>query len=160
MDLGGFRSELRTDVVLFSTYGMRTEYYHPFTPVGKWFVSPEALAFNTPFDLYKNNKQIAEYRLQQYGGGMDLGYQFNKDSELRLGYQAVYETASLRIGTPDIEVHGGRLSGARASYQYIGTDSPVVPRTGTELTSTFQYRDHGAGRPERLPGGGDQHQYV
>jgi NTE family protein len=151
MDFGGFRSELRTDVVLLSTYGVRTEYYHPFTPVGKWFISPEALAFNTPFDLYKNNKQIAEYRFQQYGGGIDLGYQFNKDSELRLGYQAIYETASLRIGTPDIEVHGGTLSGPRASYQYIGTDSPVVPRKGTELTSTFQYRDQAPGAPSGYP---------
>src|SRR5208283_4838363 len=88
---------------------------------------------------------------QQYGGGLDLGYQFNRDSELRVGYQAVYETASLRIGSPDIQVNGGRLSGARAIYQYIGTDSPVVPRSGTELTGTFQYRDTAPGAPSGFP---------
>jgi NTE family protein len=151
LDFGGFRSELRTDVSLFSTYGIRSEYFHPFTPESRWFVSPDALVVSTPFDLYKNNKQIAEYRLQQYGGGLDLGYQFNRESELRVGYQAVYETASLRIGSPDIQVNGGRLSGARASYQYIGTDSPVVPRSGTHLTGTFQYRDTAPGAPSGYP---------
>ena len=151
LDLGGFRSELRNDVEVFSTYGIRSEYFHPFTPQSRWFVSPEALVFSTPLDLYQNNKQIAEYRLEQFGGGLDLGYQFNRASELRVGYQAVYETASLRIGSPDIPVNGGRLSGARASYQYIGTDSPVVPRSGTELTSTFQYRDTAPGAPSGYP---------
>ncbi len=151
LDLGGFRSEWRTDVELFSLYGIRSEYYHPFTAEGKWFVAPEALAISTPLDLYLNNKQIAEYRLAQYGGGLDLGYQFNRDSQLRFGYEAVYETAYLRIGTPDIQAKGGTLSGARASYRYIGTDSPVVPRSGTELESTFQYRDKAPGASGGYP---------
>ena len=32
LDIGGFRSEWRNDVILFSDYGLRSEYYHPFTP--------------------------------------------------------------------------------------------------------------------------------
>src|SRR5271166_3921782 len=32
VDLGGYRSELRNDFILFSQYGLRSEYYHPFTP--------------------------------------------------------------------------------------------------------------------------------
>ena len=33
LDFGGFRSEWRTDFVLFSDYGLNSEYYHPFTPL-------------------------------------------------------------------------------------------------------------------------------
>ncbi len=32
LDFGGFRSEWRTDIILFSDYGLNSEYYHPFTP--------------------------------------------------------------------------------------------------------------------------------
>src|SRR5271166_6120407 len=32
VDFGGYRSEWRNDFVLFSQYGLRSEYYHPFTP--------------------------------------------------------------------------------------------------------------------------------
>ena len=32
LDVGGFRSEWRNDFILFSEYGLRSEYYHPFTP--------------------------------------------------------------------------------------------------------------------------------
>ena len=30
MDLCGYRSEWRNDVILFSEYGLRSEYYRPF----------------------------------------------------------------------------------------------------------------------------------
>ncbi len=32
-DIGGFRSEWRNDIILFSEYGLNSEYYHPFTPL-------------------------------------------------------------------------------------------------------------------------------
>ena len=44
LDVGGFRSEWRNDIVLFSEYGVRSEYYHPFTPLTHWFVAPRGLA--------------------------------------------------------------------------------------------------------------------
>ncbi len=47
-DVGGFRSEWRNDIVLFSDYGLRSEYYHPFTPQTHWFIAPRALAENQP----------------------------------------------------------------------------------------------------------------
>ena len=47
-DIGGFRSEWRNDIVLFSDYGLNSEYYHPFTPQTHWFVAPRVLADNNP----------------------------------------------------------------------------------------------------------------
>ncbi len=56
IDFGGYRSQLRTDIILFSEYGLRSEYYHPFTPTTHWFVAPRGLADNDPFYLYNENK--------------------------------------------------------------------------------------------------------
>ena len=62
IDFGGYRSELRTDFILFSEYGLRSEYYHPFTPLTHWFVAPRGLADNDPFYLYNENKLLSIYR--------------------------------------------------------------------------------------------------
>jgi NTE family protein len=145
MDIGGFRSELRTDVSLLSTYGIRTEYYHPFTPDSRWFIAPSVSVSNSPLDLYKNDQQIAEYRIKQYGGGLDFGYEINRKSEIRAGYNTFYRTANVRLGTPDIVVQGGRLGTASLRYAYIGVDDPVIPRSGNFLTTSFGYTDTAPG---------------
>ncbi len=78
MDFGGYRSELRNDFILFSQYGLRSEYYHPFTPLTHWFVAPRGLADNDPFYLFANNKLVSIYRQTNVGGGIDVGYQFGR----------------------------------------------------------------------------------
>jgi NTE family protein len=151
LDLGGFRSEWRTDFSLLSTYGITSEYYRPFTPDSRWFIAPRVQAINFPLNLYHENKEIAEYRIGQYGGGLDFGYQFNRNSEVRLGYSALYENGSLRIGGPVVNASGGRLSGTKLSYTFDGTDSPLIPRSGTYLTGSFQYTDSAPGAPTGFP---------
>ena len=40
MDVGSYRSELRTDVILGSQYQLAAEYYHPLTTTSNWFIAP------------------------------------------------------------------------------------------------------------------------
>src|SRR5262249_30996503 len=40
LNFGGYRRELRNDVILGSEYGIASEYYRPFSPTGNWFVAP------------------------------------------------------------------------------------------------------------------------
>ena len=56
LDLGGFRSEWRTDLILFSQYGLTSEYYHPISPLSHWFVAPRATLQEDPFYVYQDNK--------------------------------------------------------------------------------------------------------
>ena len=79
LDIGGFRSEWRTDIIVFSQYGIRSEYYHPFTPLTHWFVAPRGLGENNPFYLYDDNKLVSIYRRTDFGGAVDFGYQFGSD---------------------------------------------------------------------------------
>ena len=61
-DIGGFRSEWRNDIILFSQYGLRSEYYHPFNPTTGWFVAPRVLAYSDPLYFYDNNQLVSTYR--------------------------------------------------------------------------------------------------
>jgi len=89
-DLGGFRAEWRNDISLLSDYGLKSEYYHPFTPQAHWFVAPRGLAMNQPFYLYNNNLTTI-YRRSTVGGGIDVGYQFGSIGELRVGYEGAWQ---------------------------------------------------------------------
>ena len=68
LDIGGFRSEWRNDIIMFSQYGLRSEYYHPFTPLTRWFIAPRGLVENDPFYLYNQNKLVTQYRRTDLGG--------------------------------------------------------------------------------------------
>ncbi len=52
LNFGGYRRELRTDVIFGSQYGVSTEYYRPFTPTSEWFVAPRATYNNAQFPLF------------------------------------------------------------------------------------------------------------
>ena len=104
LDIGGYRSELRTDVSVGSTWQLASEYYRPLTPTSMWFVAPRFAATSSPFDFYDRSEQIADYRIRQVGGGFDLGYEINRFSEIRLGYDAGYLETKLAVGDPVYEV--------------------------------------------------------
>jgi NTE family protein len=130
LDVGGFRSEWRTDLSLGSIWGLSTEYYRPVSAISKWFVATRLFATNVPFDLYDRSTQLAQYRIRRYGGGADVGFAIDRFSELRLGYEIGYFRSSLSIGSPVLPAPEGRTGVSSIGYSLDRLDSPLVPRTG------------------------------
>jgi NTE family protein len=140
LDVGGFRSEWRNDIVLFSEYGVRSEYYHPFTPLTHWFVAPRGLADSNPFYIYDNNKLLSIYRRNTLGGGLDFGYQFGTTGELRVGYEGGWERFARQIGNPnELPSVSGSFGDARMQYKLDRLDNAVIPRAGRNLQVNFQW---------------------
>jgi NTE family protein len=141
MDIAGFRSEWRTDFTFGQTYGIATELYRPFTPLGKWFFAPSINGSDTTFRIYEKQNPKAEYRLDRISGAFDLGYAFSRFSEARVGYEIGYGDAELRLGVPDYTSFSGRLSGLRARYILDYRDQAIIPTRGYYLQSNFHYYD-------------------
>jgi NTE family protein len=142
LDVGGFRSEWRTDIILFSQYGLRSEYYHPFTPLTHWFVAPRGLVDNTPLYVFDNNKLVSIYRETNLGGAADVGYQFGTTGELRVGYEGGWEHFTPEIGNPkELPTFSGAYGITRLQYKLDRLDSPVIPRAGQNLQADFYYTD-------------------
>jgi NTE family protein len=140
LDIGGFRSEWRTDIIVFSQYGIRSEYYHPFTPQSHWFVAPRLLAENDPFYLYDDNKLLTIYRRLDAGGGIDTGYQFGRIAELRVGYEGGWEKFSRQIGNPnELPSFSGGYGNAKFQFRMDRLDDAVIPRAGQNLVADFHW---------------------
>jgi NTE family protein len=133
-DFGRYRSELRNDVIVGSNYGLDSEYYHPFKPTTRWFISPRVGLFSTQLNLYSDQTLLATYRQKKAGGGVDAGYAFGRSGELRLGYEGAYERLSPIIGNSSVlPTVSGQTGDIRAQYQVEDTDNPVVPLAGRRL---------------------------
>jgi NTE family protein len=152
LDVGGFRSEWRNDIVLFSDYGVRSEYYHPFTPLTHWFVAPRGVADSNPFYIYDNNKLLSIYRRNTLGGGLDFGYQFGTTGELRVGYEGGWERFARQIGNPnELPSVSGTFGDARIQYKLDRLDNAVIPRAGQNLQANFQWTSTSPEAPKPYP---------
>lgn len=151
LDVAGFRSEWRTDILFGNTYGLHSELYRPITPLSKWFIAPDGVASTRVFKIYDKGNPLADYKMGQADIGLDVGYAFNRFSELRFGYEVGYLDADLRLGTPVFNPVVGRVGAAKMHYLYDHTDSPVIPRRGVRSETTLRWFDTSPGAPSAFP---------
>ncbi len=151
LDVGGFRSELRTDFAVGARYEARTEYYRPLHPLSKWFVAPRVGANRIPLNIYNEDDIIAEYRLNRVFGGVDVGYNFDRFSEFRIGYETGYASAGRRIGIPLFPELSGRTGATRARFAMDRLDSPIIPRRGGAVVGAVSWVDAAPGNTSGFP---------
>jgi NTE family protein len=134
LDFGGYRSELRNDVIVGSQYLLESEYYHPYTPSSNWFIAPRVELNSQQLNVYSGNTLQASYRLREVLGGVDTGYAFGRTGEFRLGYEGGYQKVYPEIGNvPTLPTTSGETGDVRIQYQLTTLDQPVVPRSGVSL---------------------------
>jgi NTE family protein len=151
MDVDGFRSEWRTDVLLGNTYGIQTELFRPFHAESRWFLAPHADASDTTFQIYAKNDPLADYRIYRANIGADVGYTFGRFSELRVGYEVGSLNTKLRLGSPGIPSVAGQVGQTRVRYLLDHTDDPVIPRRGFSAETNFRWFDQSPGAKGGFP---------
>jgi NTE family protein len=151
MDVAGFRSEWRTDVLLGNTYGIQTELFRPFHAESRWFFAPHADASDITFQIYAKNDPLADYRIYRTNIGADIGYSFGRFSELRVGYEIGSLNNQLRLGAPEIPSVQGRVGQTHMRYLLDHTDDPVIPRRGFSAETNFRWFDQSPGARSGFP---------
>ncbi len=152
LDIGKIGSELRTDVLVGSFYRLGAEYYRPLDSSGRWFVAPGFDGVNGPFDVYSRNSRLAEYRYRQALSHVDLGYNFDRYSELRAGYEfgwLQYDTDLVRFNV--ITPVEGRQGTTHVSYRLNHLSDAVIPNDGIALNTSFNFYDTRPGALDRFP---------
>jgi len=151
LNVAGYRSEWRTDFAFGNTYSINTELYRPFDSLSKWFFAPHIGASNTGFKFFKINDPVSLYRFHQENAGMDVGYGFDRFTELRVGYELGYSNTHLNLGTAEFASISGRVGDTHIRFLSDHTDDPIVPRRGYNSEATFHWYDAYPGAVEPLP---------
>lgn len=137
-DLGGYGSELRTDVKVGSRTLIAMEYYRLLGRT-KFFVAPRLFYERGTDDLYLNKARVAEYQTNRYGLNLDVGYAIGRESELRAGVDVGHINSRVRIGDPLLPALSGGVSSAGLRYAFDGQDSAIVPTRGVRLNADARW---------------------
>ncbi len=158
LDVGGAGAEWRTDALLGSQYGLASEYYRPFRSFSPWFFAPQIKAETLPFDVYNRLTHIAAFQLRTISGAFDLGYNFSRDAQLRIGYEGGAIKLSRTIGAPVFPFSSDRIGTTTARFSLDKLkfalhklEAPVVPRQGMEFESKFEWHDGWLGATRHFP---------
>jgi NTE family protein len=137
-DVGGYNSELRTDVLIGADNLLAVEYYRPVGRAG-FFVSPRTFFSSQRMDLYNGRNREAEYLVDQGGVGIDASYIFNPRTEVRMGYELARLNARVDIGSHLLPNVRGNASSVSTRFIYDGQDSAVVPNRGARMSSELRW---------------------
>jgi NTE family protein len=157
VDIAGPGSELRMEGSLGQIAGGNGELYKPLFTSMKLFVATRAYYEHTERAFFESGQQLAQYLEHQNGFGLDLGYQFNSKTELRMGedYQWYGETRT--IGTPIAQEFHLTPWISSIRFQFLGQDDVMVPTRGTIVQSQLQ---HYTERPNTSGGYSQWNTYV
>ena len=127
--LGG---EWRNDLQLGQESFLLSEFYQPLVASQYFFIAPRVQVASWPADIYRGDVRIARYELQGALVGLDIGSQFTKYGELRLGVMSGRARSELDTGAPVLEVFDVTrdIGAVRAQLYFDQLDSVRFPRSG------------------------------
>jgi NTE family protein len=129
-------AEWRTDFQVGRTTNLTSEFYQPLDASGQFFVAPQIKLERRSTSIYNGDNRLARYDFKTEEVGFDIGTQFRRYGEIRLGLIAGKVDPSLDTGpaylnpgAPDINTGAYRL---RMFFDRL--DSAIFPRSGWSST--------------------------
>lgn len=125
-------AEWRNDVQIGQTTSWQSEWYQPLSAGNPLFIAPHLAITQGSADLYDDDRRIGTYDMFSTLAGVDVGSQFNRYGELRLGLVTGQVSPSLDSGPDYLEVENKRLTAGAltARLRLDQLDSANFPRSG------------------------------
>jgi NTE family protein len=135
--LNSLGAEWRTDLQLGETSNLTSEFYQPLDPHQSFFVAPRVEFQRSTVELFQGNQRIASYNLRYARAAVDLGSQFTRFGELRVGVLGGTLDATLNTGPQDLAPPAGRIRQGAFTGRLIfdQLDSANFPRDGAAGTA-------------------------
>lgn len=115
-----------------------SEFYQPLNTSGwRYFLAPYVRYDSVSVFLFNDSEKIAEYRIIEYTGGLDLGLQLNEYGEVRLGMLKGKFKNKLDVGEQTLPENTFRNGAYKAAFVIDQIDNPSFPRSGLLFNSTF-----------------------
>ena len=130
--LNSLGAEWRTDVQLGRTSSLMSEFYQPLTPEQWFFIAPRFAFERRSVDLYQGNDPIASYDIGSGMMGLDIGAQFKRYGELRLGLVRGELRPKLDTGPESLSPGASHVAQGAYTARLVldQLDSVQFPRSG------------------------------
>jgi NTE family protein len=128
-DVVGDGSEVKLDFAAGTRLGVSGELYLPIG-VPWFFAAPRVFAGRNERNRFVGEQLVGEYWRRQADAGFDLGVNFGRRAQFRVGVDAARVEETIRVGDPSLPEAMGSQQFASARLVYDGQDGPVVPSRG------------------------------
>ncbi len=136
--LNRYGAEWRNNFVLGNKVAFNTSFYQPLSPRQYAFVEPRLVYINTPLDVYYGNVLLTEYRNQALTASVDLGVNFSRYGQARLGVYRGQRRFTLSSGPPPFPNGHVTTAGLQGALGIDQLDSVSFPRSGYLLSLVGQ----------------------
>ncbi|MNF47703.1 patatin-like phospholipase family protein [Pseudomonas sp. Irchel s3b6] len=126
-----------------------TEFYQPLDVGSRYFVAPYAAIESQNVEAILENDPIAEYRLERYGFGLNLGRQIGNSGEIRLGVGEAWGNADVRIGDQSLPSESFNEGFYELKYSFDSLDNVYFPHAGEDIGLSFREFEPGLGSDSR-----------
>ena len=118
-----------------------SEFYQPLDIGSRYFVAPYLDLGSQNIEATLENDPIAEYRLQRYGFGINLGRQIGTYGEVRAGVGKAWGKADVRIGDQDLPSVSFNEGFYELKYSFDTLDNVYFPHSGEDISLTLRNYD-------------------
>lgn len=126
-----------------------SEFYQPLDVGSRYFVAPYGSFEAQNVDSVLDNDPIAQYRVERYGFGLNLGRQIGNNGEVRLGVGQAWGKADVRIGDQDLPSESFNEGFYTVKYSYDSLDNVYFPHEGKDVSLTFAQFEPSLGSDNR-----------
>ncbi|HAV05346.1 MAG TPA: hypothetical protein DCX47_10125, partial [Pseudomonas sp.] len=134
-------AEWLTRLQLGDRQELYSEFYQPLDAGSRWFAAPNLFIEAQNVEAILDNDPIAEYRLQRYGYGLNLGRQIANNGEIRFGIGQAWGEAAVRIGERDLPDFSFTEGYYEMQYSFDTLDNIDFPREGEDIRLTLRQYD-------------------
>lgn len=110
-----------------------TEFYQPLDVGSRYFIAPYLDFGSQNVEATLDNDPVAEYRLERYGFGLNVGRQIGTYGEVRLGVGKAWGEADVRIGDQDLPKVSFNEGFYELKYSFDTFDNVYFPTAARTL---------------------------
>lgn len=126
-----------------------SEFYQPLDVGSRYFVAPYASFEAQNVDSVLDNDPVAQYRVERYGFGLNLGRQIGNNGEIRFGVGEAWGKADVRIGDQDLPSESFTEGFYSLKYSYDSLDNVYYPHEGKDISLTLMQFEPSLGSDTR-----------
>ncbi len=126
-----------------------SEFYQPLDTGSRYFIAPYLDLGSQNIEATLDNDPIAEYRLERYGFGLNLGRQVGTYGEVRLGLGKAWGEAQVRIGAQDLPKISFNEGFYDLKYSFDTLDNVYFPHSGEDIRLAVRQFDKGLDSDQR-----------
>ncbi|BBT39372.1 patatin-like phospholipase family protein [Pseudomonas putida] len=110
-----------------------SEFYQPLDVGSRYFIAPYLDFGSQNIEATLDNDPIAEYHLERYGFGLNLGRQIGTYGEVRVGVGKAWGEAEVRIGDQDLPSVSFNEGFYELKYSFDTFDNVYFPHSGEDI---------------------------